>query len=414
MKIVHLSHSDISGGASRAAYRVHNMLIKHRINSSMWVDVKKTDDPTVYGPKTNFEKFIKSNRQHIRYPFNKILKSKFFGMHSVSLLPSSWLKKINSSDVDVVHLHWIQGEMLSIKEISQIKKPLVWSFLDMWPFCGSEHYAYNNRYSDGYWKDNRSKSELEFLDINRWRWNQKAKLFKKPIQIISPSEWMTSCVKRSYLMKNWPIDTIPLPINISTWSPLEKSFARKKLNLPQNSKLIIFGAIGGKRDDRKGFKLLEKALGYLKNFNQNDDVNLIIFGGTKKDIYPRIDFKIHHFNEINDDKILQELYSAADVMIIPSKMETFGQTAIEALACGTPVVAFNNTGPSDIVDHKKNGYLAEYLNEKDLANGINWVLKYSYKNTLGENARKRVESIFSEEVIIKKYKNTYAKLLAAK
>lgn len=404
MKIVHLSHSDISGGASRAAYRVHKMLIKYGINSSMWVDIKKSKDDTVF----THHSFLKSKRQHLRFPINKLLKSSFFGMHSPALLSSKWLKKINSSDADIVHLHWVQGEMLSIKDISRIKKPIVWSFLDMWPFCGCEHYAYNDRYSDGYRSDNRSKNEFKFFDINRWRWNQKVRLFKKPVQIISPSKWMTNCVKKSYLMKNWPIQTTPLPIDILKWSPLDKYNVRKKLNLPQKSKLIIFGAIGGTKDPRKGFELLRLA---LKNLSSSHNINLIIFGGGNKNIHSEINFKIHHFDEINNDKDLQELYCAADVMVAPSKLETLGQTAIEALACGTPVVAFKGTGLSDIVEHKKTGYLAEVLNEKDLAKGINWVLEKSSDNTLNIASRKRAENFFSENEIIKNYKNIYNNLL---
>jgi glycosyltransferase involved in cell wall biosynthesis len=413
MKIVHLSHSDISGGASRAAYRVHRMLLKYGINSSMWVDIKKSEDKTVFGPESKIKSFLNNTRQHLRIPVNKLLKSNFFGMHSPSLLPSKWLKKINSSDADIVHLHWVQGEMLSIREISRIKKPLVWSFLDMWPFCGCEHYTHSNRYIDGYRSDNRSKNEFSFFDINRWRWNQKVKLFKKPIQIISPSKWMTDCVKKSYLMKNWPVDTIPLPIDMSKWSALDKHVSRKKLNLPQKSKLIIFGAIGGTQDPRKGFKLLRLALEHLKNLPSRNDTNLIIFGGGDKNIYSKIDFKIHHYDLINDDKILQELYSAADVMIVPSKLETLGQTALEALACGTPVVAFGDTGLSDIVEHKKTGYLAEAMNVQDLANGINWVLENSLKYTLGPESRKRAEAFFSDEIIIKKYHNIYNNLLSS-
>ena len=146
------------------------------------------------------------------------------------------------------------------------------------------------------------------------------------------------------MMKNWPIETIPHPIDILNWRPIEKNLSRNELNLPQNLKLIVFGAVGGKKDSRKGFELLELALKYLKNMIKSDEVNLIIFGGKKKDVFPEINFKIFQFNEINNDKILQKLYSAADVMIVPSKIETFGQTATEAMACGTPVVAFNNTG----------------------------------------------------------------------
>ena len=129
-------------------------------------------------------------------------------MHSPSILSSKWLKKINTSNADIVHLHWIQGEMISIKEISEIKKPIVWSFHDMWPFCGCEHYAYNLRYYEGYNSENRSKNEFWFFDINRWIWERKVKYFKKPLQIISPSNWMTNCVKKFY-NENWPIETIP-------------------------------------------------------------------------------------------------------------------------------------------------------------------------------------------------------------
>ena len=101
-------------------------------------------------------------------------------------------------------------------------------------------------------------------------------------------------------------------------------------------------------------------------------------------------------------------------MVVPSKIETFGQTATESLACGTPVVVFNDTGLSDIIEHKKSGYLAKYLNEIDLANGISWVLENSYKNNLSINSRKRVENYFSEEVIIKKYLEIYNRRFVSK
>ena len=97
----------------------------------------------------------------------------------LSILSSNWFKKINSSDADIIHLHWIQGEMISIDEISKIEKPVVWSFLDMWPFSGTEHYTYNNRFVDGYSFNNVSENEFKFFDINRWRWRRKLEVFKK-------------------------------------------------------------------------------------------------------------------------------------------------------------------------------------------------------------------------------------------
>ncbi len=409
MKIIHLSFSDISGGASRAAYRVHQMLIKNGINSLMWVNQKNSKNNTVYSSESKINKFINIKKQHLRFPINKILKSKLFGMHSPSILSSKWLTKINKSDADIIHLHWVQGEMLSIREISEIKKPIIWTFHDMWPLCGCEHYAYNSRYIEGYKVDNKFQNEFKFFDINRWRWEKKVKLLKKPIQIISPSKWMTDCVKKSYLMKNWPVETIPHPIDTFKWRPIEKKVSRKELNLPQNSKLIIFGATGGTQDRRKGFELLETALHYLKNLMKNDDINLIVFGGNNKNFYSKIPFKIHNFYEINNDEILQKLYSAADVMVAPSKMETFGLAAQESISCGTPVVAFNNTGLAEIIEHKVTGYLAEFLNEKELARGIEWTLKHLNENILSINSRKRAEHHFSENVIIKKFQAVYNK-----
>ena len=82
---------------------------------------------------------------------------------------------------------------------------------------------------------------------------------------------MTECIKKLY-DENWPIETVPHPIDILNWRPIEKNLARK-LNLPQNLKLIVFGAVGGKKDSRKGFELLELALKYLKNMIKSDEVN---------------------------------------------------------------------------------------------------------------------------------------------
>ena len=84
----------------------------------MWVDIKKSDDPNVFGPNTIIDELLRKNRQHLRFPINKLLKSKIYGMHSLSLLPSGWVKKINATNADIIHLHWIQGEMISLKEIS--------------------------------------------------------------------------------------------------------------------------------------------------------------------------------------------------------------------------------------------------------------------------------------------------------
>ena len=111
---------------------------------------------------------------------------------------------------------------------------------------------------------------------------------------------------------------------------------------------------------------------------------------------------------VNEEEKLAELYSVADVMVVPSLQEVFGYTVCEAMACGTPVVAFSVGGILDQIEHKKNGYLAECRNVKSLAEGI----EYCAQNTeeLGKNAHRSAQR-FSQEFVGEKYKEYFEKIL---
>ena len=101
-------------------------------------------------------------------------------------------------------------------------------------------------------------------------------------------------------------------------------------------------------------------------------------------------------------------------MVVPSKQEAFGQTASEAMACGTHVVAFDTTGLKDIVDHKKNGYLARPFDIEDLAHGIGWVLSDSERHhALALAAREKVEREFEIELVARQYLGLYKKLVSS-
>ena len=260
MRIIHLSYSDINGGAFRATYRIHQSLLKQGISSRLWVNEKKSEDRTVEELNNKIGKVLNKLRsQVINNSFLKMLKSENNIPHSLSVLPSNWVKYINNSDADIIHLHWIQNEMLSIKDISKIKKPIVWTLHDMWAFCGAEHYTNDNRWRGGYYSNNRPNYESGF-DLNRWTWNRKKKYWNKPIHIVTPSTWLAKCVSESALMKNWPVSAIAYPIDTNQWAPINKINARQLLNLSQDANLILFGADNGGKDPRKGFDLLLSAL----------------------------------------------------------------------------------------------------------------------------------------------------------
>ena len=411
MKIIHLNQSDINGGASRAAYRIHQSLLKEGVNSEMWVNKIFSNDHTVKGPLTKIEKLLVNLNPHlINNTLLKMLKTKNKILHSLSVLPSMWVKRINESDADIIHLHWIQNEMLSIKDIGKIKKPIVWTLHDMWAFCGAEHYTEDNRWLEGYSYYNRPSYECGF-DLNQWTFKRKLKNWKNPIYIVTPSKWLSNCVGESKLMFNYPKSVIPHPLNTDVFKPIDKKIARIKLNLPKDVPLILFGAIDGGKDPRKGFDLLINALKYLSSDKKTITFELVVFGQEKPKLPLNLGFPIHYLGHHDNDLSLRLSYNSADLMITPSRLEAFGQTASEAQACGVPVVAFNIGGLSDIIEHKKTGYLSKAFDTKDLANGISWVLDNLEIKKLRAYSREAAKIKLSEKNNANSYIKIYKKLI---
>ncbi len=337
-------------------------------------------------------------------------------MRSISIFPTPTLTKINNSDCDLVHLHWVNDEMISIEDIGKIKKPIVWTFHDMWPFCGAEHITESDRFIEGY-VNKTGKKELGF-DLDKWTWNRKKKNWKNKIKIVVPSHWLFNKVKQSNLMKNRSIKIIPNPIDTDTWYPESKEKCRQFLNLPQNITIILFGATEA-TDYNKGLDLLAESLDILTT--QGVEFKCVIFGKINKLKLPKYNIPFIFLDYISDPRVLRSAYNSADVFVCPSRLETFGQTASESQACGTPVVAFNNSGLTEVIMHLKTGYLAKSFNTDDFANGIKWVLKSLNKignfdngseNNIQQNARNYIFQNFSYSVISQKYADLYDEVIS--
>ena len=404
MKVVHLNQSDVVGGAARAAYRIHKAVHDAGVDSSMWVNDVASGDWTVHGPQTIFAKALKRIRAPMVAPIRRALNTTNLALHSPAVLRSSLVKRINKSDADLVHLHWVQGEMLSVADIGRIDKPIVWTLHDMWAFCGAEHYTQDLRWRDGYHRNNRPSYESGF-DLNRWTWERKRRHWQKPFNIVGDSNWLTKSAAQSALLKDMPNRFIYYPLDTEKWKPMSTCAARELLGLPMDVPLLGFGAMGGGRDPRKGFDLLLKALEHLRG--EIDGLELVIFGQLAPRSPPDIGFRLHYSGHLHDDLSLRVLYNAVDALVVPSRQEAFGQTASEAHACGTPVVAFDIGGLPDTVMHKKSGYLARALDTDDLASGIKWVLANSQDRRLGVEARNIAKARFSPCRIAAQYLDVY-------
>ena len=249
--------------------------------------------------------------------------------------------------------------------------------------------------------------------MNKFIWRLKKRYWKIPFHIVSPSKWMAQCVKKSALMKSWPCTVIPNCIDTKTWLPLNKSFSRKLLNLPDNKPILTFGTFNSNNQFHKGFDLLRISLEFLRTINQ--DFNLVIFGQNKPANPINYGFPTYYLGQLKDSYSLKALYSASDILLVPSRVESFCNTACEAQTCGTPVVSFKVGGLIDIINHKTTGYLASPYDIKDFAKGIIWISdQINLDKKLNNLARKRAIENWDYSVVAKKYESLYKEIIFKK
>ena len=412
MKLLLLNTNDISGGAAIAAYRLLKGLQKNGVQAQMLVQSKKSDDYSIIEPQSKWQKYFGKLRpilDSIPVRFYKHRKKIIF---SSAIAPDNISKKVQDINPDIVHLHWIALGFIKIETLAKMKKPIVWTLHDSWAFTGGCHYDEEcGKYINNCGCCPTLNSNKE-NDLSSKIWKRKEKSWKNlNLTIVTPSSWLGECARKSSLFCNTRVEVIPNGIDLNCFKPIDKNIARDILCLPKDKKFILFGAINAISDKRKGFSLLKEAL--KKYFSkENKEIELVIFGSSKPRDEENLGFKTHYLGRLNDEISLALVYSAADVMIVPSIQEAFGQTASESLACGTPVVAFGNAGLLDIVEHQKNGYLAKPFETEDLAYGIKWVLEDDSRwKKLSENARGKVIKEFDLIKVAKRYTDLYKDVL---
>jgi glycosyltransferase involved in cell wall biosynthesis len=405
MKILIVNTFDISGGAARAAYRLHKALLSQGVDSQMLVQNKSSDDYTVISEANKIKKTLNKLR-----PFLDSIPVRFYKNRTKTLFSPSWfgfsdiVDKINKINPDIVHLRWICNGMMRIEDMARIKAPIVWSLHDNWAFTGGCHIMWEcDKYFDSCGACPRLGSDKE-NDLSKKVWLRKQKIFnKKDMTIVGLSRWLNECSSNSALLKDKKHIHLPNPINTDIFRPFDKEKSRELWSLPKDKKLILFGANSATSDINKGFKELGEALHKLTC----KDIEFVVFGSSEPQVSQNFGFKTHYLGHLHDDVSLVTLYSAVDVMIVPSLQENLSNAIMESLACGTPVVAFDVGGNSDMIEHLINGYLAKPFESQDLANGIEWVLNALNYDELCQSARKKVVREFDSIVVAKKYIELY-------
>ncbi|MEW6496178.1 MAG: glycosyltransferase, partial [Cyanobacteriota bacterium] len=249
-------------------------------------------------------------------------------------------------------------------------------------------------------------------DLSRWVWQRKAKAWKNlNLTIVTPSHWLAKCASSSSLFQNLRIEVIPNGLDTQQYKPIPRQVARKILNLPQDKLLILFGAMYPNSDRRKGFHFLQQALQRLGATAWQNQAELVIFGASRPKEPIGLGLNAHYLGKLSDDISLAVVYAAADVFVAPSLEDNLPNTVMEAIACGTPSVAFNIGGMPDMIEHQHNGYLAKPFESEDLARGIVWVLENKERyQKLCDRARQKAEQEFTLEIQALRYKTLYSEI----
>lgn len=398
------------GGAATAAKRLHQRLRERDVDSQFYFhrnEKGEVDDSSFhqlqfsepsFGALTGaVQRRIHRRRQRDIYQqFNDHLALRPAGEETFSMaqLPKPTPLDWHSIDADVVHLHWISffADYPSFFGSIPNHVPIVWTLHDMNAFTGGCHYSNDcTRFKFGCGGCHQvTNSHRNDVSVSSFKVKQKS-LRHKNIHVVTPSDWMRDLAMKS---KIWPaqatFQTIRLGFDLKQFHPISKTQARQELGIEGDAVLIGFGA-EDINSRRKGLQHLLPALSKLKTDNA---VECVVFGSGEIEPSDGLP-KVHHFGYVDSARQQALIYSAADIVVVPSREDNQPQVGLEAMACGTPVVAFNAGGIPEYVRDGATGLIAELGNESALAERISWLVNNKQaRQTMGERARLMMEQEF--------------------
>jgi glycosyltransferase involved in cell wall biosynthesis len=394
------------GGAGTAALRLHEGLTQIGANNTFFVQnigkwKTKTTLLSQAHPSAKNKKFISPEWSAFQARNKQALSQYPNRPSGLEMFSVPWsatnLKYISDiANADIINLHWISGTLDISDNINYLKnKKIVWTLHDMNPFTGGCHYSgscheYQNHCGKCFQLGSKDINDLSF---NIWKMKKSAYRLLD-ITVVSPSQWLADCAKKSTLFSSFPVHVIPYGLPTDVFKPYPQNPIRESLKIPDKSFVILFGA-DSLNNARKGFRYLLQALEVLKKEHEQDNIILAVFGRSTEIGTQHLGYQTICFDYVEKDSELAMIYSMADVTVIPSLEDNLPNIVLESLACGTPVVGFDAGGIPDMVEHQINGYLAPIKDAHSLAEGILW--------TKNQNINRMKLRIKCRETVLTKY-----------
>jgi len=423
MRIVQISTYDVSGGAGRAAYRLHRGLREMGHDCRMLVRHKDANDDSVFCVTPEIDeaglqdrifhleaiqkRYIDSHRTEIS---NSLFSFPYPG-YGLSELPLVM-------GADIVNLHWMAGyqSLITLKRLFSLGKPVVWTLHDMWPFTGGCHYSAG---CEEYRKECSPCPQLadDLFALPGAILNDKKEFFRHAdLTVVTPSKWMAACAGRSALFRDSRIEVIPNSLGTDIFRPVPKSEAKKSMGLGPETVTLLFGSEDC-NEKRKGFKKLIAALRYCLTDSRflklirDDKLKLVSFGRPNDEVN-LLGVPAEPLGRLDSDKEISAAYSSADIFILPSLEDNLPNTVLESMSCATPVLAFDVGGLPDMVKNGVTGQLVPLGDTDQMGREIlSLIFDLERRVLLGKRCREEIEDRYPLSVQARQYTELYDELL---
>ena len=401
MKILHLSGTFRNDGASSSIINLHKKLIDNKINSECFIHYQEADieekNVYLYNKNKKLNDIIKDKFEN--YLIYLLKKNKNFAFFNNNFR-GNLFEILKKRQFDILHIHWFP-RLFDFKKLLGIKKPILFTLRDYWLLTGGCNYPLNcNKYENICNDCPHLKTKLE-KDLSFYNFLKKREILKKiksKIYIICLNKQIYNQLKKLNIFIKNHIYYIPNAIND------EFFFKQEKIRNKSKKKIILFGA-QNLDQEWKGSDILIK----LSKKIDSNKYSLLSYGKISKNLEKKIMENIEYKNlGIVENTKLHEIYNNSDCFLFPSKIETFGKVILEALFCGTPVVAFNQFAAKDIISHKINGYLVKPYDLNDLLIGINYAIN---KIEFNKEALDKIKINYGLNKIAKDYERIYSNIL---
>ncbi len=415
MRILIVNTSENTGGAAVAANRLMVALNNNGAKAKMLVKEKNSDKLTVVGLKHPWRQQWHFLWERFCIWVNLRMQKKRLFEIDIANSGTDITQLPEFEEADVIHLHWVNQGMLSLKDIRKImeKKPVVWTMHDMWPATAICHYT------RGCEQFHTACDECPLIPSGRLAkrvWRKKERMLSgRRITYVCCSQWLTEEAKKSHLLNGQRVVSIPNPIDTHLFRPQDKSKAKEHLQLPADRRVILFVS-QRVTDVRKGISYLVEAVQLLveQHPEMKDNTCIAILGGHAEEIAGQLALPAYPLGYISEPERIVEVYNAADAFVLPSLEDNLPNTIMEAMACGVPCVGFRVGGIPEMIDHQENGYVTEPRQSDDLAHGIRYVLEESDYDLLSKNCLKKVARNYSEQSVANRYIEEYNRRIRPK